>query len=266
MSLKDKYGSLALIAGASEGIGAAFARRLAEEGLDLVLVARKEEPLRQLADELSAQYGVSAAAVPLDLSGPHAAQWLLEIIGDKQVSVLVYNAALSYIGPFEEKDLPALDQLTRTNMATPLHLVHALGSAMLDRERGAVILMSSLAGFQGSGFLAAYASTKAFLRVLGESLWYEWNGRGVDVIACCAGATSTPGYNRSNPEKKSFFAPRVQTAEEVVAECMEQLGKAPSCITGRGNRWASFVMQKLLPRKMAVRIMGDTTRRMYRMP
>jgi hypothetical protein len=264
MSFKQKYGPRALIAGASEGIGEAFARRFAREGMDLVLVARREEPLRQLAAELSTTYGVAVEAIALDLSQQDASKQLLQALAGRDVHVLVYNAALSYIGPFEKSTASSVDELCRTNMTTPIQLAHALGSSMLDKAKGAIILMSSLAGFQGSGFLSAYASTKAFNRILGESLWYEWKDRGVDVIACCAGATSTPGFNRSNPGKQAFFAPRVQSADDVVAECLQRLGKDPSCITGRGNRWASFFMQKVLPRKMAIRIMGDTTRKMYR--
>jgi short-subunit dehydrogenase len=136
---------------------------------------------------------------------------------------------------------------------------------MLKTGKGALIMMASLAGFQGSGFLAAYAATKAFSRVLAESLWYEWKSRGVDVIACCAGATATPNFINTKPEKTGFFAPRVQSPEEVVRECMNQLGKKPSFVIGRGNKLASFIMQKLLTRKMAINIMGDTTRKMYRL-
>jgi short-subunit dehydrogenase len=125
--------------------------------------------------------------------------------------------------------------------------------------------MASMAGFQGSGFLASYAATKAFNRVLAESLWYEWKNRGVDVIACCAGATSTENYLRTNPGKSGFFAPRVQTPDEVVEECLKRLGKKPSFVAGTGNRLASFVMQRLLPRKAAINIMGDNTRKIYRL-
>jgi hypothetical protein len=123
--------------------------------------------------------------------------------------------------------------------------------------------MSSLAGFQGSGFLSVYAATKAFNRILAESLWYEWKNSGVDIIGCVAGATSTPGYIKSNPGKTSVFAPGVLLPEEVADECIMKLGKQPSFITGRGNRIAAFIMQKILPRKMAINIMGDTTRKMY---
>jgi short-subunit dehydrogenase len=116
---------------------------------------------------------------------------------------------------------------------------------------------------QGSGYLAGYAAGKAFNRILAESLWYEWKDKGVDIMACCAGATSTPGYINSAPAKTNLFAPAVQNPRELVRECFRQLGKKPSYITGRGNRIASFFMHRVLPRKMAVRIMGDNTRKMY---
>jgi uncharacterized protein len=156
-------------------------------------------------------------------------------------------------------------QIAYTNMITPMNMLQLFCEPMLNRGKGAFVFMSSLAGFQGSGFLAAYAASKAFNRVLAESLWYEWKNRGVDVIACCSGATSSENYFRTNPGKTNFFAPRVQRPEEVVEECMKQLGKKPSFVSGRGNRLAGFIMQRILPRRMAINIMGDNTRKMYRL-
>ena len=265
MSLKQKYGQLALVAGASEGIGQAFATYLAAAGFDLVLVARRREPLEQLAAALQQQYHIAATCLCCDLAGTNAATELQQALQGRVIDVLVYNAALSYIGPFEKDTTQHNQQIAQANMVTPMNLAHIFGNSMLQKRKGAVILMASLAGFQGSGFLAAYAASKAFNRVMAESLWYEWKDRGVDVIACCAGATSTPNFIRTQPEKTSFFAPRVQTPEEVVKECFEKLGSQPSFITGSGNKLASFIMQKLMPRKMAINIMGDTTRKMYRL-
>ena len=94
---------------------------------------------------------------------------------------------------------------------------------MVDKRKGAIVLMTSLAGLQGSGYLSVYASTKAFNRILAESLWYEWKNSGVDVIGCCAGATATPGYKNTNPEKSGFFAPQVLEPEEVAKECLRML-------------------------------------------
>ncbi|HLP52811.1 MAG TPA: SDR family NAD(P)-dependent oxidoreductase [Chitinophagales bacterium] len=265
MSLKNKYGPVALVAGASEGLGAAFAEYLAAEGMDLILVARRIEPLEELGKRLQAKYGVSCMCISCDLAAVDAVQQLQGKLLGKQVNLLVYNAALSYIGPFENNSTAHNTQMAQANMVTPLSMVQAFGSRMLEHKKGAVVLMASLAGFQGSGFLSVYAATKAFNRVFAESLWYEWKDRGVDVIACCAGATATPNYINTKPEPTSVFAPRVQTPEEVVKECFEKLGTRPSFVTGTGNKIASFIMQNLMPRKMAVTIMGDTTRKMYRL-
>jgi len=264
MSLTTKYGKTALVAGASEGIGAAFANYLAAEGMNLVLIARKKEPLQQLADSLTIKYKIQATCISCDLANPNAAQNIEKELADIEIDLLVYNAALSYIGAFEKNTADNNTQIATANMITPMNIAHTFGEKMLQKKRGAVILMASLAGFQGSGFLSVYASTKAFNRVLAESLWYEWKDKGVDVIACCAGATATPNFINTKPEKSSFFAPKVQSPKEVVKECFQKLGKQPSFVTGVGNKLATFIMQKLLPRKMAVNIMGDTTRKMYR--
>ena len=265
MNLKQKYGSTALVAGASEGIGAAFATFLAGEGMDLILIARRLQPLQQLADLLENKYKVNVKCISCDLSGENAIQEIEEGLNGKEISLLVYNAALSYIGPFIKNSAENHSQAARVNMITPLKMVRLYGEKMLTHGKGAVVLMTSLAGFQGSGYLSVYAATKAFNRILAESLWYEWKNSGVDVIACCAGATATPGFKNTYPEKTGFLTPRVLDPEEVVHECFKKLGKQPSYITGRANRLASFIMQKIPPRKMAINIMGDTTRKMYRL-
>lgn len=265
ISLKQKYGPVAMVAGASEGIGAAFSEYLASEGMNLVLIARRKEPLERLALSLAQEYSVTVDYITADLSDAAAPSKIKDSLNGTEINLLVYNAALSYIGPFEMNSIEHHAAITRTNMLSPMSMVYLFGDSMLKNGKGAVILMASLAGFQGSGFLATYAATKAFNRVLGESLWYEWKNRGVDVLACCAGATSTDNFINTKPGKNSFMAPAVQEPVEVVKECMKKLGKTPSTITGRGNRIASFFMQKLFPRKMAINIMGDTTRKMYRL-
>jgi short-subunit dehydrogenase len=264
MSLKDKYGPLALVAGASEGIGAAFSNYLAEAGFDLILIARRKEPLDDLANSLTAKYNINVTSISCDLSASDAPLKIKEELAGREVSLLVYNAALSYIGPFEQNTLEQHNRIATANMLTPMNLIHIFGESMLKKRRGAIIMMASLAGFQGSGFLATYASTKAFTRVMAESLWYEWKTKGVDVIACCAGATSTPNFIKTNPVKSGFLAPRVTSPEEVVHECIKMLGEKPSFIAGRGNKVASFFMQRVFSRQMAINIMGNNTRKMYR--
>ena len=265
MNLSQKYGKTALVAGASEGIGAAYATRLASEGMDLILVARRMIPLQQFADDLEKTFHIKATCISCDLSGCMATRQIDMALNGKEIDLLVYNAALSYIGPFSKNTFENHALMAQVNMLTPLNLLHVFGERMLRRGKGAVILMASLAGFQGSGFLAMYAATKAYNRILAESLWYEWKSEGVDVIACCAGATLTPNFVNTQPEKAGFFAPKVQSPDAVVAECIKKLGNQPSFISGTGNKVASFVMQKLLTRKTAVTIMGNTTKGMYRL-
>jgi short-subunit dehydrogenase len=265
MNIKQRYGSTAMIAGASEGIGAAFATCLATEGMDLVLIARRHEPLQKLADILANKYKVNILCITCDLSETTATRQIEETLNGREINLLIYNAALSYIGPFIKNAAENHTRAAQVNMITPLNMLCFYGEKMLAKGKGAIVLMTSLAGFQGSGYLSVYAATKAFNRILAESLWYEWKNSGVDIIACCSGATATPGYKNTLPEKTGFFTPRVLEPEEVPEECFKKLGKQPSCITGRGNRLASYIMQKILPRKMAVNIMGDTTRKMYRL-
>jgi hypothetical protein len=263
IDLRDKYGDTALIAGASEGIGAAFAHELASYGMNLILVARRKDELENIADELEAHHGIIAMTVVCDLADEDALEKIQSSLGNFEVSMLIYNAAFSPIGPFLKLSEEDLLRTISVNMLTPLKFVRAFGNRMVEKRKGAIVLMTSLAGFQGSGFLAMYGATKAFNRMLGESLWYEWKSKGVDVIACCAGATATPGYINSKPKSAGMFAPRVQQPNEVAEECLKELGKVPSFISGRGNKIASFFMQKIFSRKTAVKIMGDTTRKIY---
>lgn len=265
MDLKQKYGKTAVIAGGSEGIGAAFATYLANKGFDLVLIARRYKPLQELAESLENNYNVEITCLTCDLTDRNATREILESLESREVNLLVYNAASSIIGPFIDNTPEQHILIAQSNMITPLNMVHAFGEKMLAKGRGAIILMASLAGFQGSGFLSVYAATKAFIRILAESLWYEWKNSGVDVIACCAGATATTNFKNTEPEKSGFFAPRILDPDEVVSECFKKLGKKPSHITGKGNRVASFIMQNILPRKIAVNIMGNNTKKMYRL-
>ncbi|HVN59155.1 MAG TPA: SDR family NAD(P)-dependent oxidoreductase [Bacteroidales bacterium] len=261
--IKEKYGRTALICGASEGIGAAFAEYLARQGMDLVLVARRAGILNDFATRVSTGYKVSVKTIECDLSDNNAPEFITASLGDSETGLLVYNAAVSYIGPFLDRNDDELQRAVNVNISTPLSLLRHLGKGMAERGRGAVILMSSMAGLQGSGYLSVYAATKAFNTVLSESLWFEWKSLGVDVLGCIAGATSTPGYNQSNPGKAGFLAPRVLRPEEIPRECFRYLGRQPSFITGRGNRLASFIMRHFMTRKQSVKVMGENTRKMY---
>lgn len=263
VDLAARYGSWAIVAGASEGLGAAYAQELAARGLNLVLIARRSEVLQSLASRLSKKYTVEIKSIALDLSTSDAAEQILRETDDLEIGLLIYNAAFSAIGPFLER--PVEDHLKEvyTNTFTPLKLIHLFAGQMLARERGGIVLMSSLSAFQGSAYISTYAATKAFNIVLAEGLWEEWRTRGVDVLVCISGAVKTPNYLASEPEQTGGLSDMSMHPDQVVREALNALGKGPYVIPGRMNRVASFVMRHLLPRKSAVKFMGRILKRMY---
>src|SRR5690606_21717302 len=131
------------------------------------------------------RYKVNVTCISCDLGDINAPKKIEAVLSERSVNILVYNAAISYLGPFTDNPAEDNSYAARVNMMSPLHMVQMFGEKMLARKKGAVILMTSMAGLQGSGYLAVYAATKAFLRILSESLWYEWKNKGVDIIGCC---------------------------------------------------------------------------------
>jgi short-subunit dehydrogenase len=174
-----------------------------------------------------------------------------------------YYAAYSAIGSFFQR--PLEDHLLEldTNCRTPLALVHAFGQRMLRRGRGGILLMSSLSAQQGSSYIANYSATKAYNWILAEGLWDELRRQGVNVLVVCAEAISTPNYSASAPSQTSRLSGAATTPKTVVASALAGLGKGPEVVPGLGFRLSAFVMQHLLPRKLAVRIMDNILRNMY---
>ncbi len=242
--MRDRYGPWALVAGASAGLGAAFARRLAGHGLDLVLVARRAEPLAELAGSLP----VHAVPVAADLATAGGLDAVAAATAGREIGLVVANAAYSPIGPFVTQDPAHTARAIDLNCHAPLWLAHRFLPAMAERRRGGFIVMSSLAGQQGSPGIATYAGTKAFGMVFAEALWYELRGSGVDVLACVAGAVATPGLAAS----KSRRAPGTRTPEQVVDAALGGLGRGPRVVPGALMRVSSAVMTRLLPRRTAI--------------
>jgi short-subunit dehydrogenase len=251
-----RYGSWAVVAGASEGLGAAWAEALAARGLNLVLFARRREVLDATAAAIRTRHGVDVRTQALDLAGTGFGVELERLAGALEVGFGVFNAAHAPRGAF--LDLSLEDQLRSVdvNCRGPLTMAHVLGSRMAARGRGGLVLMSSLAAFHGSPFIATYGATKAFNLVLGEGLWFELQARGVDVLACAAGATITPGFLRASPRGE----PGMIQPEQVVEEALRRLGRTGIMIPGRFNRFASFLMRRIFPRGTAVGILGNRTR------
>jgi short-subunit dehydrogenase len=169
---------------------------------------------------------------------------------------LVYNAAFAPIGLFENISEEHLALAAAVNVRAPLLLAKLLSAPMIQNKRGGIILMSSLAGQQGSPKLATYAATKAFNAVLAEGLWKELKPRGVDVVGCVAGAILTPGYQQA---EKSKPAPGTMKAADVAEQALKALGHGPIVIPGGVNKMARFVLSRLLSRRAAINIMSQNT-------
>ncbi len=224
---RERYGPWALIAGASEGLGAEFAEQLAAKGLNLVLIARRKELLDEFAARLKEKHATEVRVLPLDLARADSGEVIAEATGDIEIGLLVYNAAISKIGLYFEIALEDHLAEIAVNCRAPMTLAYQLGLLMLKRRRGGILLMSSLGGSLGTAMVVNYSATKAYNQMLGEGLWDELRGQGVDVLACCPPAVSTPGYIASAP-KGSMSALKPQL---VVTEALAALGKKPTMIS-----------------------------------
>jgi short-subunit dehydrogenase len=256
---RDRYGPWAVVTGASVGLGECFARALAARGLNLLLVARRREPLDALAEDLRRTHAIEVRTEAADVGRPDLVETIDRLALGAEVGLVVHNAAFSAVGPFLDRTVEDHLQILDVNCRAPALLAHHFGRQMVARGRGGIILVSSLAGGQGCPVVAHYAASKAYEIVLAEGLWDELGPLGVDVLACRAGPTRTPGFESSNPR---IQVPMMEP-EPVVEEALAALGHGPVVVAGRLNRTVNFVMQRLLSRSAAVRFMGRSTRKMY---
>jgi short-subunit dehydrogenase len=251
-----RYGPVALVTGGANGIGAEFCRQLAAVGLELIIVDRDEQALERIGRDVSGRGAVTT--VVLDLAQPAAE--LLESVRnatrDREIGLLVANAAWSPVGPFIDTELDSLLDAIAINSVATTVLAHELGRAMASRGRGGMIVMSSLAAETGTAQVALYAATKAFNLVLAEGLWYELRDRGVDIIAIRPGSTRTPSWQNTQPADGDVSD--AMDPSDVVAEALALLGTAPSTPVGDANRQAEQFFRSLTRREV-IELMSSIT-------
>jgi len=257
-SFKSKYGKWAVVAGASEGLGKAFALALAARGLNLILIARRSSYLEKVSLEISSKYTVETKLITLDLQHTSQAVDIIESL-DQDIGLFVYNAAYAPVGNFVDLASENLTQLSAVNIHTPLMLTHYLANKLIAKKRsGGIILMSSMAGNQGTPKLAAYAASKSFNTILTEGLWHELKRNNIDVLSCVAGAIRTPGYYKTY--SKSSEASGALDPHIVVEKTISSLGKVAVVVPGKINQFGKFIMGRILPRSMAIKIMAANTK------
>jgi short-subunit dehydrogenase len=262
MSFAARYGPWALVVGASDGIGAAFAGELAARGCNVVLAARRLALLDEVAGALRTRHGIDTRSVSADLAAPDGVSRILDATDGLDLGLLVCNAAYGPVGPFLDLSPAQLDATIDVNVRSATRLTHALAPRLVERGRGGIMLLGSVASMQGVALVAQYAATKAYLRVLGEGLWNELKPYGVDVLTSCPGLVRTPTYEAGAPAP-SRLAPAPMTAQAVASQSVDALGRVPVLFPGRANRFGVLAM-KFLPRRTAVNLVSSQTRLMYR--
>jgi short-subunit dehydrogenase len=225
----DRYGPWAVVAGASEGTGAAFSRQIAAEGVNVVLVARRPDPLASLGAAIRSESGVEVRSVPLDLSRPDADAVLLDATDGLEIGLYVSNAGADPYGEyFLDGDVGDWSAMVQRNCVVPLRLCHHYARGMVERGRGGILLVTSGAAWAGGARLATYSATKAFDLVFGESLWAELGPRGVDVLSLVLGSTDTPAFHALVADHGGSYSAPLDDADAVARDGLEHLVDGPT--------------------------------------
>ncbi len=257
-----KYDGFALIAGASRGLGMAFARALAERHCNLVLVARSAEPLHSLAHELRRSTPVSVFAIQVDLSIPGAGQTLSEQLsnGDIPIDLLVNNAGFGLRGEFRALSILRQLEMLRLNNQAIVELTYSLLPGMLERRQKGIINISSTAGFQPIPFASAYSATKAFLTAFSLALEQELRSAGVTVVTVCPGRLRKNQNDESEQRARGKWAGIYQSPDDVVEDALRVLANGGGLtVPGALNKFSVFA-QRLIPRRLVPRLVAKVSR------
>jgi short-subunit dehydrogenase len=260
----EKYGPWALVAGASDGVGAAYAEALGARGLNVVLLARRQAALDEVATRIRETSGVETRTLALDLTAPDAAASVTAALADLEIGFLVYCAgADADYATLLDNPVSTAEAMIHRNCTVLVQLCHALAAPMVDRGRGGLVIIGSGSGFAGAPKLATYGATKAFDMVFAEGLWAELAPRGVDVLGLVLGETDTPTLRRTrhrlglaaSAEERPPGAARV---EDVVADGLANIRRGPIRMADRKLRLGSRGFFPMGRNRMA-RMMAQAT-------
>jgi len=251
-TLAERYGSWALITGASAGLGAEFARALAREGVSCVLTARREDRLRSLAGELEEKFGVDTRIVAADLSDPTEVDRVAAAVLDLDLGILVNNAGFGGAGRFAKLEVERLREMVAVNCAAPMVLTSHLLPKLRARDRAAIVFTGSVAGRVPLPLHSVYSATKAFDLFLGEALSVELAPDGVDVLVLEPGSTETEFQAVAGE-----VAHPGENAAAVVGVALESLGRQSTVISGWNNWLSGEIGPRILPRSLLAHVARD---------
>lgn len=254
MNTTDLHGQRVLVTGASAGIGAEFARRLAARGADLVLVARRRERLEKLAGELAERHGIDAVALVMDLATPRAGAALDRELAARGVEVtsIVNNAGFANQGPFHEADPERLAAEIALDVTSVVDISRTFVGRLREHGGGFLVNVASMAAYSATPTMAVYGGAKAFVLHFTEALWYESRGTGLRVLAVSPGATETEFFDVAGQSAGGGTA-RMSAADVVTTTlaALERRSPPPSVIVGRSNRMAATLARFASRRRMA---------------
>jgi len=248
MTFAAKYGPWALVAGASDGVGAAFADAIAERGVNVVLMARRQAVLDGVAAGIKARSGVETRVLAVDLAEHDATSVIAAATDDLDIGFLVYCAGADpNFEPFLANPIETAEAMVHRNCVVPMQLCHHLAPAMVQRGRGGIVLFGSGAGLAGGPNMVAYGATKAFDMVFAEALWTELHDKGVDVLGLILGKTNTPSlrrleHSRGHLSSEDEVPADAVSVDEVVSEAFENLTNGPTLMAGDMMRLAAQVL------------------------
>ena len=249
-----------LITGASSGIGAAFARKLAKRGRNVLLVARSEDKLIALCNEIGRVSGIRAQYVAMDLTEPDAAANLLKETQKREllVDMLVNNAGFGSMGDFSRLELNTELEMIDLNVKSLVDLTYKFLLPMRERRQGTIINVASTAGFQAVPFMATYAATKAFVLSFSEALAEENAKHGIRVLALCPGVTDTNFFAASKIDRPPMRT--VQTPEEVVDAALRGLARGKSMVISGWTNWITVEAERFVPRSVVTKVAAKALR------
>lgn len=262
MEFADKYGPWALVAGASDGVGSAMAEELARRGLNVVLLARRQAVLDDVAAGITTRTGVQTRTLAIDLAAPGASGDVIAATEDLDIGFLVYCAGADpNFRPFLSSPLSVAESLVQRNCLVPMQLCHHYARPMVERGRGGIVIFGSGAGFAGGPNMVAYGASKAFDMVFAEALWTELHSSGVDVLGLILGKTDTPALRKLEHERGQISSPEdtppgAAAVDDVVAAAFANLTQGPTCLVGAEIQAAAQLMASV-SRNEAVRLIAQ---------
>ncbi len=251
MTFAAQYGPWAIVAGASEGVGAAFAEGLAERGVSVVLLSRRQAALDDVAAGIASRTGAQTRTLAVDLAAPGASGIIAEATKDLEIGFLVYCAGADPdFEPFLANPIETAESMVQRNCVVPMQLAHHFAPAMVERGRGGIVIFGSGAGLAGGPNMVAYGASKAFDMVFAEALWAELHDKGIDVLGLVLGKTDTPALRRLEHTRGQIGSEDEVPAgavdvSAVIAEAFENLTNGPTWFVGEQLRAATAMMGSL---------------------